>query len=195
MSEWWLTHWHNSMTMLQWGAVLGASLVAAFTDLRRGRIPNRLTGPLFLAGLIFGVLTGGWAGLADSFCGCVVMAVPFVLLFLLGAGGAGDAKMMAALGTWLGVANGVIVLLAVVLSGLVWGLGWAFAKRKFRSTVERVFWGIAGLIGVFSPSSRGHSPALRIFLAGKQDAVAMPYGVAILSGVCIAALGVILWHA
>lgn len=74
---------------LQWGVVLGASLVAAWTDLAARRIPNRLTIPVFLLGLLWSTARGGPAGLADSLGGAGVMMLPMVLLFLLVGGGAG----------------------------------------------------------------------------------------------------------
>ena len=53
-----------SMTVLQWGVVIGASLLAALSDLRERRIPNALTFPLFVVGLIWAAWFGGLAGLA-----------------------------------------------------------------------------------------------------------------------------------
>ncbi len=63
---------------LQWGAVIGASLVAAITDLRQGRIPNWLTLPLWLLGLAKATDGGGAAG----FVGALGVSV---LLVMLGA--------------------------------------------------------------------------------------------------------------
>ena len=43
----------------RWGAVIGASLLAAVWDVRTGTIPNRLCGPVVLAGLAFFVVAPG----------------------------------------------------------------------------------------------------------------------------------------
>ena len=56
------------------------------------------------------------------------------MLFVFAGGGAGDAKMMGALGAWLGLANGVVALVAVALSGAVIGLGYALIKGKAATT-------------------------------------------------------------
>lgn len=87
------------------GAVVIASL-AAYTDVRRGLIPNALTVGGMLAGTV-GHLTYGWylegwraglAALATSAAGALLAAVVPALLFLKGSLGGGDVKLFAALG-------------------------------------------------------------------------------------------------
>ena len=99
---WAATLWDHNMLPLQWGVVIGTALAAAVCDLRTRRVPNLLTGPIVLAGLAWGIWVGGWAGLADSVAGCLLLAIPYVLLFVFAGGGAGDAKLMGAIGSrWL----------------------------------------------------------------------------------------------
>ena len=74
---------------LQWGVVIGASLVAAFMDLWVRRIPNWLTGPLFLGGLVFAGVIGRWNGLADSLAAMALLMAPFVVLLCWRAGAPG----------------------------------------------------------------------------------------------------------
>ena len=95
-------------TIFQWSVVIVASLAAAAFDLRTRHIPNILTGPLLLSGLIWSGWHGGLAGLGDAAAACAVLAVPFVFMFLFCNGGAGDAKLMAGIGAWLGLAQSVV---------------------------------------------------------------------------------------
>jgi len=92
------------------GCVGVFTLAAALVDLRSKRLPNAMTVPVFVAGIVFHVImgaieqgVGGAAfGLANSLGG---FAVGFGLLFvmwLIGSGGGGDAKYMGALGAWMG---------------------------------------------------------------------------------------------
>ena len=130
--------------------------------------------------------------MADSLLGCFVAALPFLILFLYAGGGAGDAKMMGAIGAWLGLAQGLVALVAVVCAGAVLGLGYAVMKKNFQSVLGRVK-GIA-------TTWLGH------LLAGKRrgkmvpplpeggDLIEMPYALSILSGICIAAIGAMLWQ-
>src|SRR6056297_2650346 len=106
----WTALWHDSVPLIQWATVLGASLAAAGWDIRCRRIPNFLTGPVLLAGLIWAAASAGWAGLGDSLAAAALLGLPYVVLFLQCGGGAGDAKLMMALGAWLGLVNGVVVL-------------------------------------------------------------------------------------
>jgi prepilin peptidase CpaA len=122
--------------------VLGcaATLAAAWTDARTGRIPNWLTLPLLPAGLALGFLDGGLLGLGSAALGCAVcFAVPFGLLYFSRgkAIGGGDVKLFAGLGALLGpraglqVELGSLVLLALfALLALTWrGQLWALLKR------------------------------------------------------------------
>ncbi len=79
--------WNDGMPRAQWGAVIGASLAAAVFDMMQRRIPNRLTGPVFLGGLVWSLYACGWGGLRDAFAGGVLLALPFVVLFVCAGGG------------------------------------------------------------------------------------------------------------
>lgn len=98
--------------------------LAAATDLRMRRIPNYLTLPAAVLGLAYHTLAPmGWGPLA-SLAG---LAVGFSLLlapWLLGGGGMGDVKLLAALGAWLGwkfllAAFAVSIVLAAVAALVV----------------------------------------------------------------------------
>jgi prepilin peptidase CpaA len=83
-------------------AIVAFSLVAIIYDLRWRRIPNGLTVPALVLGLLFHAATAGGAGLLVGLGG---FATGFGLLFLMwltGSGAGGDVKLMGALGAWLG---------------------------------------------------------------------------------------------
>jgi len=93
-------------TVIQWAVVAGVSLAAAVCDFRTRRIPNALTVPAFAAGLLYALWAAGASGFADAVKVSVLLALPFILLFLFSHGGAGDAKLMGAVGAWLGLQEG-----------------------------------------------------------------------------------------
>lgn len=190
---WNMPLWHHDMLPVQWGAVIGASLAGAVCDVRKQRIPNRLTLPVFLSGLAWAIWVGGLRGWVDAVCGCLILATPFVILFAFAGGGAGDAKMMGALGSWLGVINGVVALVSVVVAGALCGLGYALVKKQFRAMLNRLWQILFRLVLMLSPHGRS-ARAYAVFPEDK-DSLAMPYGIPIFSGVCAAALGVFLWRA
>ena len=189
---WATTLYGHSVPAVQWGTVLGASLAAAITDARSRRIPNWLTGPLLLGGLVHAALVGGLAGVLDATAACLVLALPYVLLYALAGGGAGDAKLMGAIGAWLGMVYGTATLVAVCLSGVVMGLIYAASAHRLgavgatMSTLVR-----AAIYPLFRIGSLRDVPHL---MPDEKESQTMPYGLAILAGVVIAAAGAWLWR-
>lgn len=182
--------WEHHMVPIQWGAVIGASLAGAISDVRVQRIPNRLTFPVLVTGMVWATWTGGVTGLLESISGCVLLGLPFVLLFVFAGGGAGDAKLMMALGAWLGVVNGVITLAAVVAAGALWALGLALAKKRLWITLSRLKLMISGLMLAHSFPVRSGEPGSD--LSKEEEVLVLPYGLPILTGVCIAGVGIFL---
>ena len=83
------------------GVVAVFVVIAAITDLRHFRVPNLLTVLMLVSGITYHTIAGNgpaWS-LLGALCG-------FCILFWaypLGAMGAGDVKLMAGVGAWLGV--------------------------------------------------------------------------------------------
>lgn len=181
-----LSEIYENATVIQWGIVIGASLVAAITDLHRRRIPNALTVPLLLLGLIKSICLAGPLGLLESAGACVLLALPFVLLFIFAGGGAGDAKLMGAIGAWVGFEQGVSVLLCVSMAGIVLALARALTKGRLKSVLTNVYVSVCTFL-MFSVLSRGTSKYLmsQEGSVGARD-MTIPYGLAIFAGVCVA---------
>lgn len=128
--------------------------IAAVTDFRWHRIPNRLTVPVFLLGLLYQAAFNGWsgppnagvaeAGLASALLGFAIGFGPLLVLWLIGGGGGGDVKLMGALSVWLGfkltlwvLIVSTVFVLAGTLAVMVWGIlseGPFKTKSKFVGT-------------------------------------------------------------
>ena len=102
--------------------------VAAVIDLRTRRIPNKLTVPVFLAGIVFQIgcmifanrFDSVWLAIADLLKAFAVGFGVLFVLWMIGGGGGGDVKLMGALSVWLGFDRTLAVLAmstAVVLFG------------------------------------------------------------------------------
>ena len=189
---WAMTLWDSATPWFQWGVVVGVSVFAAVWDLRWRRIPNRLTGPVLFVGLAVAMAIGGPVGLADAAAACLMMAAPFVVLFAVGGGGAGDAKLMGALGAWLGVVNGAVVLLGVVLAGVVLAIGVAVSRGQV-ATVATNLAQVGRSLLLFAAAPARPSAVLEA-LPPPRKCLSFPYGVAIGAGVCVSAIGVLLWR-
>ena len=180
----------EKMAVFQWGVIIGASLIAALGDLKERRIPNALTFPVFVVGLIWAAWFGGLAGLAESAGACVLLALPYVLLFLFVGGGAGDAKLMGAIGTWLGFRQGLTVLACVAIAGGILAVAKAIAQKRLKYLLTSVFVSFYGLI-LYLITHRTMKLAEEQAEIRQSDELDIPYGVAIFAGVC--AGGGIVW--
>jgi len=144
-------------------AVLTVALVAAVCDLKTRRIPNALTlGAALVAIGVHGMLSG-WSGVLLAASGWVVGLALFFPVFLLGGMGAGDVKLLAATGAWLGPYGAVWVALYGVLAGGLMALVVSLASGYTRVALRNVwamlrFWQVAGVrpvAGVTLSSSVG----------------------------------------
>jgi prepilin peptidase CpaA len=172
---------------LRWGVVIGAATVAAAFDLRSRRIPNALTGPLLFGGLAYAATVAGLPGCLDALAACALLAAPYVVLFVCADGGAGDAKLMGALGAWLGLLDGTAALLAVCLSGVIFALVFALWSRRFDSVKQRLSLVARGLLHL--PFRRVSPRAVAAAIPARNEGLPMPYGPAILAG-CVLACGI-----
>ena len=126
-------------------------IVAAIWDIRTRRIPNWLT----LSGVVLGVGLNTFlfetAGLWFSLKGLGLALGVYFVLYLLHAMGAGDVKLMAAVGAVAGAANWFGILVLTSLAGAVAGLLLVAFKGRFRKTL--------GNIGIILTSlGRGRAP-------------------------------------
>lgn len=175
------------MLSLNWWIVIWTCVVAVIFDVTQRRIPNWLSGPVLLAGLLWAGITAGWSGLGEHALSCVILALPYVLLYAFAGGGAGDAKLMGAVGAWLGFKTGVIVLLAVAVSGIVLGIIFTLYRRQAGSVLAHMKQIIVSLLLILN--RQGNREDARLLLPLEERMLTMPYGLAILAGVCVAAGG------
>jgi prepilin peptidase CpaA len=109
--------------------VVLAVIVTAATDVWKFKVHNLLTVPLLASGLIYHSIVGGAAGFTLSLLGALCGFGLLIALYLKGGMGAGDVKLMAGVGAWMGagltfyvfiassLAAGVYALLVIVLYG------------------------------------------------------------------------------
>lgn len=159
-------------------AVISLTAGAAILDVRTRRIPNLLTGPALLAGLLAHLVVAGPTGLRDSMYGALVAGGLLLPGWLLGWTGAGDVKLMAAVGAWLAFPAAVLAVLASLIAGGVIAL--ITAARQ--GVLGRSLWNTA-LIGAWTAAGL-HRGGARPVTTG----IRFPFGVAILAGT-IAASG------
>ena len=159
--------------------LLAVAGLAAIIDVRARRIPNWVTLSAFLAGIILQAATGR-ASLVSAFLGCGLALLIYVPLYAVQAFGAGDVKLMAALGTILGPVAWLWVFLATCLVGGVLALAAAFARRNLHVTVWNTLHLLQCLARFESPA--GKHPELSVRQAG---AATMPHALSIAVAACL----------
>ena len=123
--------------------VLGVVAVAAVLDVRSRRIPNFLTFGSALAALVYHLWAAGFHGLLFSLSGWCVGVGLLLPLFLLGGMGAGDVKLLGAVGSWLGPLGVLWAGLYAVLAGGILALVVA-TINGYTSTALRNIWALLG---------------------------------------------------
>lgn len=113
-------------------------VVAAAIDVRERRIPNWLSLSGVLAGGCLNSIVGGVDGLISSLLGG--LAGFFLLFFgyLLGGIGAGDVKLLAAVGAFLGPKLVFCAFIWMALSGGVLAILFVLWKGAFRQTFRNL---------------------------------------------------------
>jgi prepilin peptidase CpaA len=152
-------------------AVTVLVVAAAFIDVREHRIPNLLVLSGIVIALLMAYLPGGSVtrALSGALAG-FAMGLP---LYWLRAMGAGDVKLMAMAGAFLGGAEAVMACLVIFIVGGVLGLVAVARRRAFArlgDNLKQIALGGGALVGRadLDPASRS---------VGVQ-----PYGVAIAAG-------------
>ena len=102
--------------------VLLLTAVAAWEDTRTRKIPNVITGPALLLGIGAQLLHGwmvhkGWGGGLLSLVGALVAGAVLLPGWLAKWMGAGDVKLMAAVGAWLGFPLSFYAVLFTLVAG------------------------------------------------------------------------------
>jgi prepilin peptidase CpaA len=161
------------------GVLMGLLLIAAVSDVKTGRIPNWLV----FSGALYALIYNGIFplhprdnGLLFALGGLTVGLAALLPAYLLRVMGAGDVKLMAMVGAFLGTWTTVAAVLATLIAGGVLAVGLAIRSGRFvrmlrnvtmmfRGTMLTLATGVGGLTVHDGPS------------AGK-----MPYGVAIAAG-------------
>jgi prepilin signal peptidase PulO-like enzyme (type II secretory pathway) len=126
----------------------------------------------------------------------VLLALPYIVLYFLAKGGAGDAKLMAGIGAWLSLDEGLIVLCCVATTGMVLALVSIAARGARKNPLSGMLTSLYLCAAAWSSGARGgglltrNDPDRTEEQAGRPT---LPYGMAVFIGVCLGAVGVRLW--
>ena len=118
------------------------AVVAGWTDWHTRRIPNWLVAPFLVIGIVASTWLHGWHGLGFSFEGLGLGLLLYGILFWMGGMGAGDVKLAAAIGAWIGPGQLFIAMIVTAMAGGIMVLGWAlfggFLKDLFKGAGDHM---------------------------------------------------------
>lgn len=97
--------------------LLAILAVATFSDLRERRIPNGLSLGGAALGLLINVVSFGSTGAVLAVLGWALCLGCLIPLYVTGGTAAGDVKLMAMVGAFVGPVNGFIACLLTLVSG------------------------------------------------------------------------------
>ncbi len=152
----------TALTLLLFAGVL----VAAVTDLRWHKIPNALTFPTMVVGLIGHTLGDGLNGFLFSIGGLVLGLGLLLGFYVLGGMAAGDVKLLGAVGAILGPLEVFLVFLMTALLGGLYALGVmvhqvgiAGAFQQIGLIIKTFF--LPGKVGIAFAARNSTQPKLR----------------------------------
>ena len=154
------------MTTFTIGAALIIGAAACVTDLHSRRIPNWLTFGAAATAFVFHFAEGGQAAAQQAAAGWATGLFLFMPLFLLGGMGAGDVKLLAALGAWLGPDAAFWMAIYGSMAGGVLAVAVALRHNYLRTALSNLgtlgkFWWLFGMKPMASLTlERGTGPRL-----------------------------------
>jgi prepilin peptidase CpaA len=168
------------MTLLQSDLTYPATasacaLVGSVFDVKSRRIPNFVTVPAFLLGLAMHLALGGWRQLLTSLAAGVICGLVFLVFYVAGGMGAGDVKLIMAVGCIAGLSHVAYLLVLTALSGGVMALVLALAYGRLQQTIMNV-----GELATHH-SHEGLQPHPDLNL-GNAATLRLPYALAIAGG-------------
>ncbi|HKU71448.1 MAG TPA: prepilin peptidase, partial [Burkholderiales bacterium] len=138
------------------GLLGGLLVAAAWHDVRSHRIPNVVVFSGAGIALALHALAPDGLGVASALCGLLVGLAAFLPLYLLGAAGAGDIKLMAMTGAFLGPVDGICAAIFTAVAGVLLAVACALragAVRRMAGNIRLIAFSLAArLFAVEGPS-------------------------------------------
>lgn len=120
------------------GGALLCAVIGSIHDLRERRIPNSVTGPAIVAGLMLHSFTGRWSGLGNAALAGSIAGGISLLFWIAGGMGAGDVKLMTAVGCIAGTSSLHVLLFSIAIAGALFGIVVSVYCGRLRETLSNV---------------------------------------------------------
>jgi prepilin peptidase CpaA len=149
-------------------------LTAAIWDLKSRRIPNWLSLTGIISGIALNSFLYGFTGCKESLEGMATAFGVYFLLYLVRAMGAGDVKLMAAVGSFVGPGNWFMIFLITAVIGGVIALTILIWRKRLRKTFDNVFFIVSEMMHFRAPYMGREELSVK-----SQKAFTLPHGAVI----------------
>jgi prepilin peptidase CpaA len=160
---------------------LAVAGVGGITDVSTRRIPNKLTYFGMLVAIVGRFALEGWHGLGSAIAGGLVGGGAFLIFFLLHAMGAGDVKLITAVGCFVGPSLAIEIVFASAIAGGIFAIIYALWQGRLRAVLVNV----VDLVRFHAAVGAEVHPSLNL---SNPQAARLPYVVAIAAGVLYSVL-------
>jgi prepilin peptidase CpaA len=158
-------------------AVTITLVVAAVIDGWKLKVPNWLTFPMVLSGWIASAVFFGWAGLGWSLLGTAVGLGLLLPAYAIGGMGAGDVKLLAGVGAWVGVSHTFWAFVVSAVVGALIAMGMVLYRRRWRHHQNQFLGILSEILIIRDPNRLSEMAAER-----KPSMLLLPYGIPIAIG-------------
>lgn len=151
-------------------------VVAALFDIKSRRIPNKLVFGGAIAAILYHTISPYGIGFVSSIGGLAVGLLALLPLYMIRAMGAGDVKLMAMVGAFLGPMSAVGAIVTTLIAGGVLAVATAMRNRSAQRMLNNVRAVMTHALVGATTGTRTHADINSISV-GK-----LPYGIAIAIG-------------
>src|SRR5262245_47443185 len=158
-------------------------IVAAVIDGMQLKVPNWITFPMIISGWIYSATLSpyaGWEGLLYSLIGTAIGLGLLLPAYAIGGMGAGDVKLLAGVGAWIGATNTFYAFCVSAVIGGIIAVAMILLRRNWRHHKDQFVTILGEMVTIGNPSELSAIAAKR-----KSSMLLLPYGIPIAIGTII----------
>jgi len=157
-------------------------IVAAVIDGYALKVPNWLTFPMILSGWVYGALAVAagepwYVGLGGSLAGTAVGLALLLPMYAIGGMGAGDVKLLAGVGAWIGASHTFYAFCVAAIVGAVLAVLMVLYRRAWSKHANQLRMILGEILTIRDPQQLSAIAAER-----KSSMLLLPYGIPIAIG-------------
>jgi len=152
-------------------------VLAAVIDGTKLKVPNWLTFPMVISGWIYGGVVGGLAGFGLSLLGTAIGLGLLLPAYAVGGMGAGDVKLLAGVGAWVGATVTFYAFCVSAVVGGVIALVMILVRRRWKHHRDQFTAIVTEILTIRDPNKLSAMAAER-----KASMMLLPYGIPIAIG-------------